>query len=288
MAETELSADDVFNFFLRGFQSSGTFAKQVRQHAASKKLKRAASHEVVAFACVQQNAATNITYRKVPLPWYVLLLCESQDISPLTSTIPFLSCSRPLTDRDMFYVQDFVRVVGDRTDDSNTRDRRWFFTYNHDIDHAYFAQRSGFIRAKMKYQGMVGALGDGGKTRLTWLANIDFGGTVPTSFTNSFLVGLMYYPMAIVADTRKWLQTREGNARGSGGGGCKDAAAASVDAPKRDQHEKIEELMAQLEAERRGRKEDKAQFEAALERAEEKNSVLRRRLKRSGQERYVQ
>ncbi len=45
---------------------------------------------------------------------------------------------------------------------------------------------------------MVGILGDGGTTRLTWLVNTDVGGLVPSSFTTAFLVSVMAYPFSAV------------------------------------------------------------------------------------------
>ena len=116
---------------------------------------------------------------------------------------------RPLTDRDVFIVQDYVRVTN--RNDGGTSDETWFYTYNHDVDHPYFAPRSGFVRAKVKYQGMVGVLGDGGKTRLTWLVNMDFGGAVPTSFMNAMIVNLMFYPVSIVERVMEHLRKNEGN-----------------------------------------------------------------------------
>ncbi len=116
---------------------------------------------------------------------------------------------RPLTDRDVFIVQDYVRVTN--RNDGGTIDESWFYTYNHDVAHPYFAPRSGFVRAKMKYQGMVGVLGDGGKTRLTWLANMDFGGSVPGSFMNAILVNYMVFPISTVEETKRYLLETEGN-----------------------------------------------------------------------------
>ena len=115
---------------------------------------------------------------------------------------------RPLTDRDLFMVQDCVRVTSGN--DGGT----WFYTYNHEVDHHYFAPRSGFVRAKMKYQGMVGVLGDAGKTRLTWLVNIDFGGAVPSSFMNAMIVNLMIFPLSVVEHTKNYLQKQEDAAQG--------------------------------------------------------------------------
>ena len=112
---------------------------------------------------------------------------------------------RPLTDRDLFIVQEYVRVTSGN--DGGT----WFYTYNHDVDHPYFAPRSGFVRAMMKYQGMVGVSGGGGKTRLTWMVNVDFGGSVPSSFMNAIIVNLMVFPVAVVERTKRYLRQKESN-----------------------------------------------------------------------------
>lgn len=116
---------------------------------------------------------------------------------------------RPLTNRDLFIVQDYVRIKSDNT--QGPSDETWFYTYNHDVDHPYFAPRSGFVRAKMKYQGMVGVSGGGGKTQLTWVVNMDFGGSVPTSFMNATIVNLMAFPIAVVERTERYLREKESN-----------------------------------------------------------------------------
>tara|TARA_A100001015_G_scaffold219200_1_gene246502 strand:+ start:991 stop:1566 length:576 start_codon:yes stop_codon:yes gene_type:complete len=102
----------------------------------------------------------------------------------------------------MIYVQNYVRVIG--------TDSKYFYTYNHSLDHPYFASRPGFVRAKMKYQGMVGVVGDGGKTRLTWLVNMDFGGLVPTSFMAGLLVSIMSFPIQVLEDTKEYVKKKEG------------------------------------------------------------------------------
>ena len=86
-------------------------------------------------------------------------------------------------------------------------DGRWFFTYNNDLDHPYFAPRTGFIRVKMQNQGMVGLLGREGKTRLIWLVNMDFCGIIPSSFTNALLLRVMVYPTTVVKDAQKFKDT---------------------------------------------------------------------------------
>ena len=122
-----------------------------------------------------------------------------------SNTLP----TRPLANRDIFIVQDYVRVPGGNG--GSTSDRgHYFYTYNHDIDHPYFAHRPGFVRMKVKNQGLVGTLGDEGKTRLTWLVNMDPGGVVPSAFVNGLLVGLMATPFIIVEQTEEYLSVRKG------------------------------------------------------------------------------
>ena len=117
--------------------------------------------------------------------------------------------TRPLTNRYMFVVQDYVRVPSGNS--GGTSDLGpCFYTYNHDIDHPYFAHRPGFLRFKVKNQGLVATLGDEGKTRLTWLANMDPGGMIPSAFVNGLLVGLMSTPFVVVEQTEEYLGVRNG------------------------------------------------------------------------------
>ena len=136
---------------------------------------------------------------------------------------------RPLTDRDYIIVQDYVRVLGGA--DGNGFGHNWFFTYNHDFEHPYFAPRPGFVRSSVKYQGMVGVLGDNGKTRLTWLVNFDFKGLIPSSFTIQVLVTLMAYPVATIEAVEKEkqqssMQKIDGDVGGEPGGGDAEAEAS--------------------------------------------------------------
>ena len=109
----------------------------------------------------------------------------------------------------MFYVQDYVRVTGSDDGDASGS---FFYTYNESIEHPYFVSRPGFVRFKMKYQGMVGVMGGGGKTRLTWFVNMDFGGLLPSAFTNGLLVALMHLPRQIVDDTKEYVNNKKGEA----------------------------------------------------------------------------
>ncbi len=116
---------------------------------------------------------------------------------------------RPLTNRHFSVVQDYVRVSGGNGGGTSDRGHH-FYTYNHDIDHPYFAHRPGFVRMKVKNQGLVGTLGDEGKTRLTWLVNTDPGGMIPSAFMNGLLVCLMSTPFIFVEQTEEYLGVREG------------------------------------------------------------------------------
>ena len=116
---------------------------------------------------------------------------------------------RPLTNRYCFVVQDYVRVPGGNGEVISDRGH-YFYTYNHDIDLPYFAHRPGFVRIKTKNQGLVATLGDEGKTRLTWLVNMDPGGTIPSAFVNGLLVGVMSTPFFIVEQTEEYLGMQKG------------------------------------------------------------------------------
>ena len=98
-------------------------------------------------------------------------------------------------------MQEFLRVAGSK--DADPRGN-WFVAYNHDVEHPYFAPRAGFVRAHMKYQGMVGISEEPGKTRLTWLINVDFGGLIPSSFAEGLLVSVMVYPLSVAEDAEAY------------------------------------------------------------------------------------
>ena len=112
-----------------------------------------------------------------------------------------------MANRDLLIVQDFVRVDGSGTDDVERES--WFYTYNHDLEHPYFSPRDGFTRASVKNQGMVGIASSAGLTRLTWLCNMEFGGLIPSAFTNEILVTLMALPLTTVRDTKLYLQKKK-------------------------------------------------------------------------------
>ena len=96
-------------------------------------------------------------------PRDVIITIMTHHASPFSSLSPF---PRPITDRDIFIVQDYVLVD----------EGKWFYTYNHDIDHPYFAPREGYVRANVRYQGLLGEPNGSNTLRLTWLLNMDFGG----------------------------------------------------------------------------------------------------------------
>ena len=186
-----------------------------------------------------------------------------------------------MTDRDTFIVQDYVRVPSGN--DGGTSDETWFYTYNNDVDHRYFAPRSGFVRAKLKYQGMVGVLGDGGKTRLTWLVNIDFGGAIPSLFMNAMIVNLMIFPVSAVEQTKKYLQEEKGNvAAVTSSAALEDLSPAAANSKRDDVAVELElqDLKAKL-AEMKVENEDlKREHQSALEKKDEQLMELRKRLSR--------
>ena len=106
----------------------------------------------------------------------------------------------------MLNLQEYVRVTGSNGGNASGR---WLYTYNPSIEHPYFISRPGFVRAKMKNHGLVGVVGDGGNTRLTYLVNIDFGGLIPSSFTTGILVSLMAYPIAVANDAKKYIKEKK-------------------------------------------------------------------------------
>ena len=75
VVETELSTDDVFDYFLRS-ASQNEARDAIRRHGKSKKLKKmAAGRQALPFRVIERNALTVLFYRYVPLPWYVTMQC---------------------------------------------------------------------------------------------------------------------------------------------------------------------------------------------------------------------
>ncbi len=202
--ETEYSANDVFESLIETYDVS-TVDDYATSESQSEAVQKMIGHRIPLLRVSDLNTQAFMEYREFPFPWYVTLhrLTTGALSSQLTGMLPL----RPLTNRDMLYVQDYVRVT--ENDDGNASDR-CFYTYNHSIEHPYFASRAGFVRTKIKYHGMVGVVGDRGKTRLTWLCNIHFGGLVPTSFTTGVLVTLMAYPSRVVEDTKEYVKKQAG------------------------------------------------------------------------------
>ncbi len=245
--ETELSADDIFDY-LHFDLGSAMCSKQItKEHSRSERLKDATSgSEVNPFTVKKRDTATALLYKMVPLPWYVSMQCFGDDILASNLVHTILPYHRPLTDRDIFIVQDYVRVTSDN--DGSHLDETWFFTYNYDVDHHYFAPRVGFVRGKMKYQGMVGFLGDGGKTRLTWLVDFDFRGTLPTSFMNAVLVNLMIYPVSVAEKTREYLQEKKSKVAAATSSAVVEDLTSAVELELPDLKAKLAEMKAMIES----------------------------------------
>ena len=189
----------------------------------------------------------------------------------------------------MLYVQDLVRVTGS---DDGCASGRFFYTYNQCIENHLFASRPGFVQAKMKYQGMVGVMGDGGKTRLTWLVNMDFGGLLPSSFMDGVLVAVMSYPFQILEGTKMYFEKKQEDegadiAKSSPGQGSLDFDSVSV---SRD--EALEELKEKLKRSEKTVEELRGELTASLrekdrelDRAlEEKDKELERALEKKDKE----
>lgn len=90
----------------------------------------------------------------------------------LTQLVISLQLDR-LTNRDFFVVTDYVLSTS----------KKWFFTYNNDIEHPYFAPRDGFVRVHVRNQGAVGQPSRADdvvrgvkSTRVSWIVNADMGG----------------------------------------------------------------------------------------------------------------
>ena len=185
--ETSASVDDVFDFLIGEFRGvfdsdegpESDVLSASHSHMRSK-VKSTMDQQLLRYVYhrLEQDALATIQYRTLPVPW-------------------------PLTSRDFFVVQDYIRVTGSNHEGTQTN---WFFTYNHDLQHPYFAPRRGFVRAHVKYQGMVGVSAQRCRTRLTWLVNMDFGGFIPSSFMGALAVAVMGYPFHVVAESEKLVQ----------------------------------------------------------------------------------
>ena len=66
--------------------------------------------------------------------------------------------------------------------------------YNHDIVPGNCPVRDGYVRASMKFAGIVGEPGAGATaTKITQLLNLDFKGLVPFAITRDGLLAAMFY-----------------------------------------------------------------------------------------------
>ena len=101
--------------------------------------------------------------------------------------------SWPFSPRHVLIVQDYCRV---REDDGSS----WFVCYNHDVESEYFTRREGFLRASIKFQGMVGLPRFDGGARLTWIVNCDLSGLVPEFAVRGGLLKTMFYPKRTILE----------------------------------------------------------------------------------------
>ncbi len=166
---SEVTCDEVFDFLSADFGS--TLDKDFKKGLSADQTASANAVGLYPFLSIGENNVTVVLCKDFPFPW-------------------------PLTPRYFFIVQDYLRFFDDAGKSS-------FFTYNHDVEHPYFSSRDGFVRAKIRFQGLVGepimdteAILNREAARLTWLVNIDFGGMVPTTFVREGLLNMMFYPRA--------------------------------------------------------------------------------------------
>ena len=94
----------------------------------------------------------------------------------------------------------------------------WFATCAHTFEASFCPPRQGYVRGAIRFQGLLGTprssrvtldastkgklLSQSG-TRLTFLANIDFGNIIVTSFVNSIYADVMKYPLRKVLNVEK-------------------------------------------------------------------------------------
>ena len=69
VAETEFTVDDVFDTFMNTFGLGKITKEYSKQHSKSKQITKAYRFQVHPFSFIQQDAATALQYRKIPLPW---------------------------------------------------------------------------------------------------------------------------------------------------------------------------------------------------------------------------
>ena len=129
VVETDFSCEDVFDSAIKGFEVTERSMSKLSEIARGADEEIAISGFVyIAYEETSQNGVIALCYREIPFPW-------------------------PFASRYAFIVQDFLKL---KTANGTT----WFVCYNHDIDHLKpFQHRSGFERARVKYQGeSTGAL----------------------------------------------------------------------------------------------------------------------------------
>ena len=185
-----------------------------------------------------------------------------------------LTCHRPLSKRDLFIVQDYVLVDG--------KTEQWLYTYNHTLNHPYFAPRTGLVRMNFKYQGMVGVVEKRGTTRLTWLVNMDFGGMVPSSFTAGLSVGLMSLPIVKIEEVQDFVKTREGQEAAAAKPSDREGFSNEPKEISREAFALSQQKLIQAEKYAAELLIERNAFRARAKKAEEKVSELRRRLVRVG------
>ena len=177
---TELPAGEIFDSLLKTFETESSYLEKDPKNEA---VKEGLRNQSCPFLLITPMWATAINYREYHVPW-------------------------PLSKRDHFIVQDYVKVVQDSG-------RTWFFTYNHSLEHAYFAPREGFVRVIIRNQGLVGIpitpkeaehSGTGVQSRLTWLVNVSLGGIFPSSFVRIMTRDLMIIPYRIAQMASKDLK----------------------------------------------------------------------------------
>ena len=177
VVETEFTCDKVFDHLLAIFTGS-MMGEAFRNALTSHQARSHDGNRAYPFVSVDKDSVTALMLQDVPFPW-------------------------PLTPRYVYVVQDYVRVRGDGQ-------QTWFFTYNQDVEHPYFSSRNGYVRANVRFQGLVGVPLSGAKAegrrneaRLTWLINMDCGGLVPSSFVRQALFNTMFFPQRMVTELRQ-------------------------------------------------------------------------------------
>ncbi len=211
---SDFSCDDMFDFLLDDY---GTTLKKfgTKYIEGSDTEAVISGRECIPFALkTDENHLVGLRYQHFPFPW-------------------------PFTPRYYFIVQDYSRLRGQDG-------RSSFVCYNHDVEHEYFAQRGGFQKMSIKFQGLIGVArgprsSDDGErrsiTRLTWLMNMDFQGLVPAFVVQSAILTTSSYPRLKLLELEKWTR------------GKKEADFAATVAKLRDELRKRDAELARGEKE---------------------------------------